>query len=142
MMFRNFTLILALTCCFSLNAQQVKTVDNSLNAGKVEWLVRQINIGKAPFGQPVSREFELRNISTENLMILEVKSSCHCTVVEYPQEPIAPGAMERIKVTYDGQKEGDFYRIVTVLTNFDAVQSVPLIMTGKILPAVPATVGH
>lgn len=124
----------------SLSAQTVKTVDNSLNAGKVEWLSRQINAGDVPFGAPVSRDFELKNVSTENLMILQVKSGCHCTVAEFSKEPVAPGQSTTIKVTYDGQKEGEFYRIVTVVTNFDTAQSVPLILTGKVLPNPEASI--
>lgn len=120
-------------------AQSVKTVDNSLNVGKVEWLQRQINAGTVTYGQPVSREFEIKNISTENLMILSVKSTCHCTVSEYSQAPVAPGETTRIKVTYDALKEGDFYRIVTVLTNFDTVHALPLILTGKVIPASAGT---
>jgi Protein of unknown function (DUF1573) len=118
------------------NAQTMKSVDNSLNAGKVSWLSQQINAGKVPFGIPVSREFEVKNISTESLMILQVKSSCHCTVTEWSKEPVEPGKSTKIKVTYDAEREGDFYRIVTVLTNFDTNQSVPLALTGKVEPKI------
>ena len=133
-----YTLICFLAWQFS-SAQNVKTVDNSLNFGKVEWLQRQINAGTVTYGQPVSREFEIKNISTENLMILSVKSTCHCTVSEYSTAPVAPGESTKIKVTYDALKEGEFYRIVTVLTNFDAVQALPLILTGKVIPATAGT---
>lgn len=117
-----------------ISAQTINTTDNSLNAGKVEWINRQVNTGDVPFGVPATREFQLKNISTENLMILKVKSGCQCTVAEFSKEPIAPGQTATIKVTYDGQREGAFYRIVMVVTNFDTVQSVPLVLTGKVLP--------
>lgn len=124
------------------NAQSVKSEDNSLNAGKVEWLSQQINTGKVPFGVPVSREFEVKNISTESLMILQVKSSCYCTTTEWPKEPIAPGKIGKIKVIYDGKREGDFYRIVTVTTNFDTNQSVPLSMIGKVEPQLEVSTNN
>jgi Protein of unknown function (DUF1573) len=126
---------LTTTLLFSLQllvAQGLSNIDNSLNAGKVQWIQNQINTGTVPFGIPVSREFEVKNISTENLMILQVKSSCFCTVAEWPKEPIGPGNTAKIKVTYDSQREGEFYRIVTVLTNFDTNQSVPLALRGKV----------
>ena len=111
-----------------------------MNAGKVAWGGQQINTGKVPFGQPVVREFEVKNVSSENLMILQVKSGCYCTVPEWSKEPVAPGQSTKIKVTYDGQREGDFYRIVTVLTNFDTNQSVPLALIGKVgAPIVSST---
>lgn len=113
-------------------AQTLKSVDKSQNAGKVEWLDRQIAVGNVAFGQPVSREFRVKNISSENLIILQVKSTCHCTVAEWQQNPIAPGHTGVIKITYDSQKEGDFYRIVSVSTNFDPMQTIPLALVGKV----------
>jgi Protein of unknown function (DUF1573) len=125
-----------LFCTFLLaskaTAQTLKALDNSLNAGKVEWLDRQITTGTIPFGQPVSREYRVKNISSENLMILQVKSSCHCTATEWDHNPIEPGKIGIIKVIYDGQREGDFYRIVSVITNFDSLQSIPLALVGKV----------
>jgi hypothetical protein len=122
--------------------QTIKSIDNSLNAGKVLWIPQQINTGKVPFGIPVRREFDVKNISTENLIILQVKSSCHCTVAEWPKEPVAPGQSSHIVVTYDAKVEGDFYRIVTVLTNFDTNQSVPLALIGKVDPKTETPVGQ
>ena len=130
--FKLSLLFTTLLFCAVASAQTLKSVDNSLNAGKVEWLDRQITTGNMPFGQPVSREFRVKNVSSENLIIFQVKSSCHCTVTEWDQTPVAPGQITSIKVTYDGQKEGDFYRIVSVITNFDSMQSVPLALVGKV----------
>ncbi len=123
-------------------AQTLKAVDNSLNAGKVEWLDRQITTGNVPFGKAVTREFRVKNISNENILILQVKSTCHCTTTEWEQNPIAPGETGIIKVTYDSQKEGDFYRIVSVLTNFDSMQSIPLALIGKVDKKQEASTGN
>ena len=125
----------ALIFCLQLvSAQTIRTEDNSMNAGKVAWKTQQINTGKVPFGLPIMREFEVKNVSTENLMILQVKSGGYCTVAEWSKEPIEPGQSTIIKVTYDGLREGEFYRVVMVLTNFDTNQSVPLALTGKVEP--------
>ncbi|MCC7465623.1 MAG: DUF1573 domain-containing protein [Saprospiraceae bacterium] len=131
-LFRFSFLTLLLVLSSRLSAQTLKAVDNSQNAGKVEWLDRQITTGNVPFGAPVTGEFRFKNVSTENLLILQVKSTCHCTVTDWDRNPVAPGQTGVIKVSYDGQKEGDFYRIVSVLTNFDSMQSVPLALTGKV----------
>ena len=127
--------LLCLAALFTASAmfsQKLKTEDTSQNAGKVEWVVRQVDAGKVPFGLPVSGEFEVKNISSENLIILDVRSGCHCTTVEWTREPIAPGKTGVIKAIYDGQREGDFYRIITAVTNFDPAQSVPLALIGKV----------
>jgi hypothetical protein len=116
----------------NLAAQQLKAVDDSQNAGKVEWLNRSENVGKTPFGVPVTKEFYVKNVSRENLMILQVRSVCSCVSAEWSQEPVAPGKTSTLKVTYDAQKEGDFYKIVMVSTNFDPNQTVPLALIGKV----------
>ncbi|HLP94026.1 MAG TPA: DUF1573 domain-containing protein [Saprospiraceae bacterium] len=125
-----------------VNAQTLKAVDNSQNAGKVEWLDRQITTGNVPFGTPVTREFRFKNISSENLLILQVKSSCHCTVAEWDRNPVEPGKTGVIKISYDAQKDGDFYRIVSVITNFDSMQSIPLALVGKVDKKPEASSGN
>lgn len=113
-------------------AQTIKAVDNSQNAGRVEWVSRHINVGKVPLGVPVSGEFEVKNISRENLMLLQVRSNCHCTWVEWPQEPIPPGKSGIIKATYDAEREGEFYRLILVNTNFDPNQAITFALAGNV----------
>ncbi|MCC6413680.1 MAG: DUF1573 domain-containing protein [Saprospiraceae bacterium] len=125
-----FVFFLFLAC--SAGAQNLPTGDNSLNAGKVSWTDRQLKTGAVPFGEPVVREFWLKNTSSENLILLRVNNSCSCLKLEWPESPIAPGQSARIKATYDSQKEGDFYRLFTVQTNFDPNQSVPFALSGKV----------
>jgi len=141
-LFRLSLLFCSIAFAATATAQTLKAVDNSLNAGKVEWLDRQINTGTVPFGQPITGEFRVKNISSENLLVLQVKSSCHCTITEWDQNPIAPGHTSIIKVTYDSQKESDFYRIVTVITNFDSMQSIPLALVGKVDKKLEASSGN
>ena len=129
---RPILLALALFSASGLFAQKLKAEDSSQNAGKVEWMIRQVDMGSVPFGVPATAEFQIKNVSTENLMILDVRSGCHCTSVEWLREPIAPGKSTTVRATYDAQKEGDFYRIITVSTNFDPAQAVPLAIVGKV----------
>jgi Protein of unknown function (DUF1573) len=125
-----FVFFLFLAC--SAGAQTLPTGDNSLNSGKVSWTNRQIKTGPVPFGEPVVREFWFKNTSSENLLLLRVNNSCACLKLEWPEGPIAPGATAHITATYDAQKEGDFYRLFTVQTNFDPNQSVPFALSGKV----------
>lgn len=137
-------LLLSITLLLSSNAfaQTLKGVDNSQNAGKVEWIDRQINTGTVPYGEPVTASYSVKNISNENLLILQVKSACHCVVTEWPKNPIEPGRTATINVTYDSKKEGDFYKLVSVVTNFDSMQSVPLALIGKVGKGPEASIGN
>jgi hypothetical protein len=123
---------LTLLLATEASAQKIKNVDNSQNAGKVEWITRQADTGKIPQGTPVTRELTFKNISSENLLILRVNSTCYCTVAEWPQNPIEPGKTGVIKLTYDAESEGPFYKVVFVMTNFDSVQGVAMAMIGTV----------
>lgn len=123
-------------------AQTLKAVDDTQNVGKVEWVNRSENLGKVPFGTPVTREFIVKNISRENLLLLQVRSTCHCLTVEWSREPVRPGETATIKATYDAQREGDFYKIISVNTNFDPNQGVPFALTGKVDKRLEASTGQ
>lgn len=114
-------------------AQKMKIGDPTKNDGKVEWIPMQIEAGDVPFGIPVERKFEVKNISTEDLVILDVKSGCHCTVVDWSKEPIPPGESGHINITFDALKVGEFYKIIAITTNFDPDISIALSMVGKVL---------
>jgi hypothetical protein len=115
-------------------AQTMQIGDPTLNAGKVQWTPMQIEVGNVPFAVPVERTIEAKNISNEDLVILAVVSGCHCTVVEWPKEPIPPGKSGVIKVVFDALKEGEFYKVVSITTNFDPETNLALGMTGTVLP--------
>lgn len=115
-------------------AQKMKIGDPTKNNGKVEFEPMQIDAGEVPYGVPVERAYTVKNISEADLVILNVKSGCHCAVVDWPKEPLKPGQTGSIKITYDALKEGQFYKIVSVNTNFDPEVGVGLSMTGTVLP--------
>ena len=131
-----FSLLLAFSASH-VCAQEMKMNDSSKNAGKVEWGARQVKLGEIPYGIPVTRTVTVKNIHNENLVVTNVRSGCHCTSVEWPQEPIEPGQSGEIKLTFDAGREGDFYKIVSVFTNFDPDESVVLVLVGKVAPKVP-----
>ena len=74
---------------------------------------------EVPFDKPVTAVFTLKNISSDTLIIQNVQTACHCTVPEYPHEPILPGQTAYIKATYDARNEGQFFKTISVsLLNF------------------------
>jgi len=62
------------------------------------------------------RVFEFTNTGDQPLNIINVKSSCGCTVPEWPKEPIAPGTKGQIKVQYN-MNPGPISKTITVETN-------------------------
>ncbi|MEY4902732.1 MAG: hypothetical protein RLZZ292_547 [Bacteroidota bacterium] len=113
------------------SAQKITIIDGTANAGKVEW-VRQVDLGDIPFDVPATAFFSLKNVSKEPLILLDVHSSCGCTVVEATKEPILPGGETTIKAVYNARTEGAFYKLLTVTTNFDKDNSVTLSIIGTV----------
>ncbi len=83
----------------------------------IEWGFTEFDFGKIERNKPVTVEFTFKNPGMLPLVILDVKSSCGCTVPEYPKQPLAPGTEGKIVVTYDAKLSGYFSKTVTVQTN-------------------------
>lgn len=97
---------------------------------KTEHDFGQINEGDGK----VSTQFEFRNDGMEPLVLSNVKASCGCTTPEWPRQPIEPGAVGHITVTYNPNgRPGRFTKTVTITSN--ATQSSSKVMIkGEVIP--------
>ena len=96
------------------------------------------SFGKIKQGVPVTYEFSFKNISKEPVVIESAKAGCGCTTPEYNKAPIAKGATDKIKVTYNAASVGSFTKQVTVKL---AKSADPIVLTinGEVLAnATPA----
>lgn len=116
-----------------LKAQVVKIVDHTKNAGKIEWIVQQVNAGTIVQNIPFEATFSFENISEKPVKITNVTSTCHCTVPQWTPDPIPPGQIGKIKIVFDAEQEGDFYKIMKIHTNLDPDQGVPVVIRGKVV---------
>jgi len=62
-------------------------------------------------------EFKFTNRGKGPLILNDVKTSCGCTVPEWPKEPIPPEKTGVIKVKYDTNRLGAFSKTITVSSN-------------------------
>jgi Protein of unknown function (DUF1573) len=126
-----FTLFLMFITASPIFAQDIRIEDFTDNKGKVTWQWRA-SVGDVSFEKPVTAEFSIKNQSDTVLIIKDVLVGCHCTIVDIPTEPIPPGGTAILRATYDSKKEGRFYKLIRVLTNFDGNQYVTLAMEGNV----------
>lgn len=70
-------------------------------------------------GDIVETTFSFTNTGTRDLLILNARGSCGCTVPDYPKNtPIAPGESADVKVKFDSNnKPNNNNRSVTFTTN-------------------------
>ena len=102
------TLLAVFFISFSINAQEFKFEEETINYGKIE---------KGSNGE---RVFVFTNIGDQPLIIKNIQSSCGCTVPKKPEQPIMPGQKGEIKVSYDTKRVGGFSKTITVFSNAKA----------------------
>ncbi len=87
-----------------VNAEERKTeyaayVDEPTS---IEFSETKFNFGEVVDGDMVKHTFEFTNTGDKNLVLLNVKTSCGCTVPEdWPKHPIEPGESGEIKVIFN-----------------------------------------
>ncbi|MDF7817590.1 DUF1573 domain-containing protein [Runella sp. MFBS21] len=84
------------------------------------WAETEHDFGKIKQGKPVTAEFKFTNKGAHPLIINKAYGSCGCTGVEYPKEPIMPGASGNIKATFNAASVGAFNKTVTVESNSES----------------------
>lgn len=75
------------------------------------------DFGKVVQGDKTEHEFRFTNTGKEPLIISDVRSSCGCTVPEWPRNPVLPGASAFVKVKYNSNIVGTINKQVTIISN-------------------------
>lgn len=99
------TLLLLLCATLSINSQEFKFDQETIDYGKI---IK---------GSEGERTFVFTNVGDAPLIIQSIKSSCGCTVPKKPENPIMPGEKGEIKVSYDTKRIGGFSKQITILSN-------------------------
>jgi hypothetical protein len=106
------TLVVVLFISFTMNSQEFKFEEETIDYGK---------INKGSEGE---RIFVFTNIGDAPLIIQNVQSSCGCTIPEKPEKPIMPGKKGEIKVSYDTKRVGGFSKQITITSNAKITRKV------------------
>lgn len=108
----------------------------SQNLPVISFEEKEFNFGTIKETDPVvSHEFRFTNEGKVPLIINDVKSSCGCTVPEWPREPVLPGKSSTIKVNFNPkQQKGSVVKSIQILSNAVKPQ-IPLIIKGVVIPA-------
>jgi hypothetical protein len=79
---------------------------------------RDYNMGTFNEGEEAVHVFTFTNTGTTNLVIEDVRTTCSCTVSDWPKYPILPGKQGSIKVTFDTNgKSGTYAKGVNIFSN-------------------------
>jgi len=111
--------ILALSSWWLLSgcSQSNPTADAKQEAAAIEFETTQHDFGTIPQGGNGTIEFVFRNTGREPLILKNVRSSCGCTVPQWPREPVNRGEKGVIKVSYNTRITGNFSKSISVYSN-------------------------
>ena len=69
-------------------------------------------------GDKVEHNFRVKNVGQKSLLIARAFGSCGCTVPEYPKDPVKPGEIATIHVTFNSAgKTNEQNKNVTLVCN-------------------------
>lgn len=84
------------------------------------------DLGTLLWHVPQTAQFTLTNKGTQSLTITNVRTDCGCTMADWTDQPVGPGASTQIKVSYDAEMLGHFNKKVAVYTS---VSDEPVYLT-------------
>ena len=69
-------------------------------------------------GDKAEHNFRIKNVGSRNFIIARAFGSCGCTVPEYPKDPVKPGEIATIHVTFNSAgKSNEINKDVTIVCN-------------------------
>ncbi len=99
---------------------------------KIEFKTMVIDYGTIQKGADGVRIFEFTNTGDAPLIISNAKSTCGCTVPNWPKDPIMPGKSGEIKVKYDTKRVSPIRKTITITSNADT-PTVALKIKGQVI---------
>ncbi len=113
--FASISLALAI---FGIGCSQNTTGEEKKALGPaIEFSVTEHDFGTIKQGDDGTFNFAFTNTGVEPLVLSNVRSSCGCTIPQWPREPINAGESSEIKVNYDTRRIGNFSKSISVYSN-------------------------
>ena len=100
---------------------------------KLEVADAKKNFGFVKKGEVVKIEYTIKNTGNQPLIIYSVEISCSCTTVDYPEQPIAPNASEKVTIIFDTKTVYDRQDRVVFLKSNAKNESTKLRYKGVVL---------
>ncbi|MEM7087244.1 MAG: DUF1573 domain-containing protein [Bacteroidota bacterium] len=77
----------------------------------------EFDFGTIDQGSPQEHVFTFTNDGDADLIIVDAKSSCGCTVPEFTKDPVAPGGSGELLVKFNGSGKNQVSKTVTITAN-------------------------
>ena len=111
-------------------AQEAAVFEEPTNGPKIVFSEERHEFGDIIQGEVIEHVFEFTNDGNAPLVLQDVKTTCGCTVPEWPRTPLAPGSTAELKVKFNSAgKIGIQNKVITVISNATNQTSRVMIVT-------------
>lgn len=99
----------------------------------IRWQDSVYNFGTIAAGDSVHILYLFTNTGSTPLFIFNTRTTCGCTITNFPKEPVMPGKSASIFVTFkSGTQKGTIEKTIFVIANTKKSKSNPLILRGMV----------
>ncbi len=121
LLFCSIFLFLGFSKVKAQNLADALPMDSLVQGPQMTFVSPMYNFGKVRQGDKINTSFFFKNTGNQPLIILQVQTSCGCTVSNWSRDPVLPGQTGEINVTFDSgeQKDhtGDQKKVLLVISN-------------------------
>jgi hypothetical protein len=131
---KHVSLIAMITLAFVINGCTANPEEKAKGHGQEIWFEESLHdYGEIEQDSDGTWSFAFKNLGDEAIVINRVRSTCGCTVPDWPREPIEAGASGEIRVIYNTATTGTFLKSVIVYSSAGN-SPVKLQIKGKVYP--------
>lgn len=118
------------------NLEIAKQRDYKMGAGaaKMTFAKKEHDFGTANEGDILETTFNFTNTGKSELIITDAKSTCGCTIPDWPKQPIAPGETGEILVKFNTNGKGGGNSKTVTLTTNTAVGKETVVIKAQVTP--------
>jgi Protein of unknown function (DUF1573) len=100
------------------NPLSAQTATDTINIAKIKFDIPTFEFGTVKEGEKISHSFLFKNTGKVPLLISDARTTCGCTISDYPKHPIPPGQGGLIDAWFNTEgKSGAQHKSITVVAN-------------------------
>jgi len=111
---------------------------DTTNIAKIEFTKTSHDFGRVEEGALVRRQFHFTNTGKAPLIISNARSTCGCTVPNWPKDPIPPGGKGMIKVQFNTRNKTKRQSKPIRITANTYPATTEVYLTGYVIPQKPS----